>query len=305
MKRSALLLFILCAGLLWQVSCVHSQESSPEKIMSFADHLYEQVDYYRAITEYERVIFFYPKHPLVKKARYQIAMSYYKGEKFTQAIDRFRALSDQYREEEIGRKALFMLAETYYQKKDYDQAINVLDIFLTSYPDDSQADAARIKMGLSNLRQGDWRQAEEEFRKLPPDSPLRTQAGELAEESKKYPGLPRKSPAVAAGLSALLPGAGQLYIGRKSDAAVSFLLNGAFIWATVQAFHHDNNVTGGILLFFESGWYLGNIYNASSGAHKYNRRAEQEFMNNLQNQYGISYYRDEQGGNMLALTLRF
>src|SRR3990172_1654062 len=305
MKRSALLLFILCAGLLWHVSCVHAQESSPEKIMSFADHLYEQGDYYRAITEYERVIFFYPKHPLVKKARYQIAMSYYKGEKFTQAIDRFRALSDQYREEEIGRKALFMLAETYYQKKDYDQAINVLDIFLTSYPDDSQADAARIKMGLSNLRQGDWRQAEEEFRKLPPDSPLRTQAGELAEESKKDPGLPRKSPAVAAGLSALLPGAAHLYIGRKSEAAVSFLLNGAFILATVQAFHHDNNVTGGILLFFESGWYLGNIYNASSGAHKYNRREEQEFMNNLQNQYGISYYRDEQGGNMLALTLRF
>src|SRR3990170_2027757 len=64
MKRTALLLFILCAGLLWQVSCVHAQESSPEKIMSFADHLYEQGDYYRAITEYERVIFFYPKHPL-------------------------------------------------------------------------------------------------------------------------------------------------------------------------------------------------------------------------------------------------
>lgn len=304
MKRTVLL-FILCAGFLWHAPCGQAQESSPEKIMSFADHLYEQGDYYRAITEYERVIFFYPKHGLAKKAQYQIAMSYYKGEKFTQAIDRFRALSDQYREEEMGPKSLFMLAETYYQKKDYDQAINVLDIFLTSYPNDSQADAARIKMGLSYIHQGDWRRAGEEFQKLPPDSPLRKQAGELSEESKKYPGLPRKSPTVAAGLSALLPGAGQLYIGRNSDATVSFLLNGSFIWATVQAFHHKNNVTGGILLFFESGWYLGNVYNAASGAHKYNRRAEQEFMNNLQNQYGISYYRDELGGNMLALTLRF
>ncbi len=303
--RRTVLLFILCAGFLWHVPCVHAQESSPEKIMSFADHLYEQGDYYRAITEYERVAFFFPKHPLAKTAQYQIAMSYYKGEKFTQAIDRFRTLSDQYRGEEIGRRALFMLAETYYQKKDYDQTINVLDILLTSYPDDPQADAARIKIGLSYLRQGDWRRAGEEFRKLPPDSLLGKQAYELAEESKKYPGLPRKSPTVAAGLSAVLPGAGQLYIGRKSDAAVSFLLNGSFIWASVEAFHHKNNVTAGILLFFESGWYLGNIYNAANGAHKYNRRAEQDFMNNLRNQYGISYYRDERGGNMLALTLRF
>jgi tetratricopeptide (TPR) repeat protein len=304
MKRTALL-FILCAGFLWHIPSGHAQESSPERIMSFADHLYEQGDYYRAITEYERVIFFYPTHTLAKKARYQIAMSYYKGEKFTQAIDRFRALSDQYRNEEIGRKSLFMLAETYYQKKDYDQAINVLDIFLSSYPNDPQADAARINVGLSYLRQGDWRRAGEEFQKLPPGSPLRKRADELAEESKKFPEIPRKSPTAAAGLSAILPGAGQLYIGRKNDAAVSFLLNGSFIWAAAQAFHHKNNVTGGILLFFESGWYLGNVYNAANGAHKYNRRAEQEFMSNLQNQYGISYYRDEQGGNMLAFTLRF
>ncbi len=303
--RRTVLLFILCAGFLWHVPCGHAQESSPEKIMSFADHLYEQGDYYRAITEYERVVFFFPKHPLAKTAQYQIAMSYYKGEKLTQAIDRFRALSDQYRGEQIGRKSLFMLAETYYQKKDYDQAINVLDIFLSSFPDDPQADAARIKMGLSYLRQGDWQRAADEFQKLPPGAPLHKQAGELVEESKKYPEIPRKSPTLAAGLSAVLPGAGQLYIGRPTDAAVSFLLNVSFIWATVEAFHHKNNVTGGILLFFESGWYLGNIYNAANGAQKYNRRAEQNFMNNLQNQYGISYYRDERGGNMLALTLRF
>ncbi len=304
MKRAALL-FILSAGFLVHGASGHAQELSPEKIMSFADHLFEQGDYYRAITEYERLIFFYPKHGLAKTARYQTAMSYYKGDKLTQAIDRFRALSDQYREEEIGRKSLFMLAETYYQKNDYDRAINVLDIFLSSYPNDTQADAARIKMGWSYLRQGSWQRASEEFQKLPSDSPLWKQAVELADGSKKYPGMPRKSPTVAAGLSAVLPGAGQLYIGRPTDAAVSFLLNGTFIWATVEAFHHDNNVTGGILLFFESGWYLGNVYNAANGAHKYNRRAEQAFMDSLQNQCGISYYRDERGGNMLAFTLRF
>lgn len=92
---------------------------------------------------------------------------------------------------------------------------------------------------------------------------------------------------------------------RPGDALVSFLLNGAFIWATVEAFHHDNNVTGGILLFFESGWYLGNIYNTVSGAHKYNQRLEKQFLDELQDKYRVSYLYDGHGGSMLAFTMRF
>jgi hypothetical protein len=89
------------------------------------------------------------------------------------------------------------------------------------------------------------------------------------------------------------------------DAAVSFMLNGLFIWATVEAFQNDNNVTGGILLFFESGWYLGNIYNAAGSAHKYNRRAEQDFLDRLSNRYSLSYIRDGRGTSLLAVTMRF
>jgi outer membrane protein assembly factor BamD (BamD/ComL family)/TM2 domain-containing membrane protein YozV len=303
--KKVFICLLLAAAASSHAAIVQAEELTPERILSFADHLYEQGDYYRAITEYERLIFFNPRHPLAKTAKFQIAMCYYKGDKLTQAVQKFRALSNEYAKEELGRKARFMLAETYYQKKDYNQAIDVLESFLTSYPGDPQAEAARIKIGWSYLRQGNWRQAAEEFHKLPSDSPLRKQAGDLAEETKKYPELPRKSPALAGGLSAVLPGAGQLYVGRPADATVSFLLNGLFIWATVEAFDNDNKVTGGILLFFESGWYLGNVYNAMGSAHKYNRRAEQEFMDTLQNQYGISYYRDDEGRDLLAFTLRF
>jgi hypothetical protein len=73
----------------------------------------------------------------------------------------------------------------------------------------------------------------------------------------------------------------------------------------VEAFHHDNNVTGGILLFFESGWYLGNVYNAVSGAHKYNQRSEKQFLDGLQDKYRVSYLYDGHGGNMVAFTMRF
>jgi TM2 domain-containing membrane protein YozV len=294
-----LCLMLLCGN------TVFAGDLRVEKMLSFADHLFEQGDYYRAITEYERVIFFHPNDPLARTARFQIALSYFKGDRLDQAIDRFRDISRDLPNDEVGRKAYFLLGEAYYQKREYARAVEVFTSFCETYPTDPQADAARIRTGWSYLRQGNWRQASEEFQKLPPDSPLHAQADGLADGSRSYPDIPKKSPALAGGLSAVLPGAGQLYINRPGDALVSFLLNGAFIWATVEAFHNDNNVTGGILLFFESGWYLGNIYNAVSGAHKYNRKSEQQFMDGLQSRYGVAYFHDGNGRNMVGLTMRF
>ncbi len=299
-KRFLVFVMLLCAV----AEACFAADMTAEKMMSFADSLFERGDYYRAITEYERVLFFYPDSPQSATARFQIADSYFRGDRLDQALELFRTLNREYGDQEIGRKAYFMIGEVYYRRQDYSRAIDVFTLFVETYPGDKQADAARIRIGWSLLRQGKWREASDAFAKLPPDSPLHDAAGGLAQGAKDYPALPRKSPALAGGLSAVLPGAGQLYVGRPRDAAVSFLLNGAFIWAAVEAFHHDNNVTGGILLFFESGWYLGNIYNAVNSANKYNRAAEQQFMEGLQGRYSVSLYRDGRDG-LIALTVRF
>lgn len=302
MRYPAILIFalmLLCGHV------VHAGEMSAEKMLSFADDLFERGDYYRAITEYERVIFFHPDHALANTARLQIAHAYLKGDRIDQAIERLKELSTDLANEETGRKASFMLGEAYYQKREYSRAADYFENFIETYPGDARVDAARIRIGWSYLRQGKWRQAGEEFGKLPPDSPLHAQAEGLVEGARNYPGIPVKSPGLAGGLSAVLPGAGQLYVNRPGDALVSFLLNGAFIWATVEAFQNDNDVTGGILLFFESGWYLGNIYNAMNGAQKYNRRNEQKYLDGLQEKYRVSYWYDKDGGGRVAFSLRF
>ncbi len=69
----------------------------------------------------------------------------------------------------------------------------------------------------------------------------------------------------------MLPGAGQLYAGRPRDAGLAFALNAAFILGALESFESGNEVVGSILVFFERGWYTGNIFNAANGAHKYNR----------------------------------
>lgn len=280
-------------------------DQSAEQLLSFADHLFEQGDYYRAITEYERVLFFHPGHPLAKTARLRIAEAYLRGERYDQAIERFQAIHRELPDDDPGRKAYFLLGEAYYRKRDHSRAADVFEDYIERYPADTRTDAARIRLGWCLLRQGKWQEAAEAYRNVPVSSPLHAQAEGLAAGAQEYPTRPTKSPALAGTLSAVLPGAGQLYDGRPADALVSFLLNGAFIWATVEAFRQDNNVTGGILLFFEAGWYLGNIYNAVGSAHKFNRRSEQQLFDGLETRYGVTAFTDGKGMNGAALSLRF
>lgn len=82
----------------------------------------------------------------------------------------------------------------------------------------------------------------------------------------------RKSPNVAAGLNAMLPGLGYLYLGQKQSALTAIMLNGLTIAASVYFFKNDNLPAAMLTLSFESGWYLGGIYGAKEEAQFYNKR---------------------------------
>jgi TM2 domain-containing membrane protein YozV len=118
--------------------------------------------------------------------------------------------------------------------------------------------------------------------------------------------LPKKSPATAGTLAAIIPGAGHLYTERPRDALVAFLLNGAFIWGAIELFRHDNYVAGGIVTFFEIGWYTGNIYSAVSSAHKYNKKKREDFLERLKEIISLSFHHDQKtASNYLIFSLKF
>ena len=198
-----------------------------------------------------------------------------------------------------------MAAEADSMNGDYRSAIAALDAFLERYPVGPETDRALILLGRCHLREGNWKRAADVFGSVPPGSPSGDTARGLADGARKYPDVPMKSPALAGTLSALVPGAGQLYVGRRGDAAVAFFLNALFLWAAVESFDNGNDVTGGILLAFEAGWYSGNIFNAVGGAQKYNRRARQEYLDDLQNRYGRSGSGAPGRTFVRAFTLRY
>ena len=96
-----------------------------------------------------------------------------------------------------------------------------------------------------------------------------------------------KSPAVAGVLSAVLPGAGHLYIGKPLQALTAFLLNGLFLAGAVYAVGEGLEGTAAILLFFETGWYLGTINSARAGAREFNRLQRQVAADRLLANYSL------------------
>jgi hypothetical protein len=153
---------------------------------------------------------------------------------------------------------------------------------------------------------GEWKKANNTFSNIPEESLLFPAARNFSSGLEHIDNLPVKSPAIACGLAAALPGAGHLYTERPRDAIIAFLLNGAFIWAAVELFDDEKYVAGGIVTFIELGWYSGNIYSAISNAHKYNRRVKNEFLQNLKNRSSLSYYHDnKKSSNYLMLSMSF
>jgi hypothetical protein len=86
----------------------------------------------------------------------------------------------------------------------------------------------------------------------------------------------------------MLPGAGHLYLGKPRHAITAFLLNGLFLRGAVFAFREGLEATGVILLYFETGWYLGNINSAVEGATDYNRQHQQVRRDHLLSTYAPS-----------------
>src|SRR5574342_220245 len=145
MKAAVALVALLMAGFVAHPLGAH--DMSGDEMMAFADHLFETGDYYRAITEYERVLFHHPDGAAASRARFQIAMSYYRGGKFAIAAREFRNLAERLPDDAFAKKSAVMAAESDYRNGDYRSAIAALDAFIEKYPADPEADRALILLG--------------------------------------------------------------------------------------------------------------------------------------------------------------
>lgn len=273
-----------------------------DEIAGFADYLFQEGDYYRAITEYLRVLHLYPDHDYAPRYQLNIAIAYIAGQRPAAARGRLTELTTEHSQSALGAYAHLLLGLTAYMEKDFQQAALQFEVYLEMYPSGPFQDEIAALVVTSYLQDGFSHLATAFLNERAEQRPI---PAELLTAVDDFSTLPRKSPRLAGTLS-ILPGAGQLYVGRKKDAALAFTLNAALIWATYEAFDRNQNVAGALLALIEAGWYFGNIYNAVNGAHQFNREKQQTFLYNLE--VGIAPVLSPQtgfNGAMMGARFRF
>ncbi len=294
------ILFFIIFSLFFSCS-VLAEELKPETLnksliideasqFKLAGKFFEEGDYFRAITEYKRFIYFFPESNLLEMAYLKIGEAYFKGKRWGDAIHAFERLREKFPGGKLTDRSYYLSGMAYFYEKDYSSSRKQFKKIIDSFTASELIDDAMLQIAMSYVEEEKWLEALGSFRGIGKESNLYHFAENFASGLGEMDKLPLKSPALAGTFAAILPGSGHFYTGRKKDGVTAFLLNGAFIWGAIESYNSENYAVAGILTFFELGWYSGNIYSAVSSAHKYNKRLKNEYINGLKEKKGFSLH---------------
>jgi outer membrane protein assembly factor BamD (BamD/ComL family) len=263
-------------------------QGSPDELWEFAGSLYREGDFYRAVGEYERFCFLFPADPRAAEAELQIGRCYRLGGETEKAFGSFLVLFRRGPREATGKQALLEMIATREIQRNYREALYWGEQFIELFPTAPELEEVLVRLAWLSIDSGDYHHAVEMLKRIPPVGCSYAEARSLIQALEESPYQPGKSPEVAGTLSAILPGAGHLYVGQAAQAASSFLLNGLFILGAVAAFTHESPVLGGILAFLELGWYQGGIRSAAAAAREANEEDEKRYRRKLKEDYRLS-----------------
>jgi TM2 domain-containing membrane protein YozV len=141
------------------------------------------------------------------------------------------------------------------------------------------------------MEEGRWESAAATFDSLANsdrDAKIAETSKRLLEKSRLGARLPKKSPALAAIMSSLVPGSGQIYCGHVFDGLQAMAFVGAFALATFQAYRYDRDVADSDAILYLSSsvsgfFYLANVMGAHHTAQFRNHKTKQNFMEEVRN----------------------
>lgn len=180
-----------------------------------------------------------------------------------------------------------MIGQLQFDAAEYSLARTTLFELLHSSEDTEVMAAAHYLRGWCYVHTSDWNRAIAELRRvdtLQTETPHGKNARQLADTLLEETPLPHKSPKIAGWLSTVVPGSGQLYVGRVKEGIFAAVLGGTFIYLVADAIRERRYVDGaGISLI---GWqfYWGNRIDAQRFASEYNAHREHELIETLKNQ---------------------
>jgi len=232
-------------------------DSDEEEQLRFADDLFGNGEFERARIEYLRLLHHRPQSGRALHCRERIAVALAKARRRGDALAEAARIADP--AEQARTRALVL--------RELGEPADAL------HAAEAEARSGPLFTGLLALEAGRADVARASFTSLDPAlrDDLLARVGDLE-------ALPSKSRWLAGSLSAVLPGAGQLYAGRAADGAVAFFTNAILIGGTVAAARHDEDAAAVAIGFVAFGFYAGNVYGAVNAAAKHDRDERDGFV---------------------------
>jgi hypothetical protein len=284
MLRTAALIALFC---LTHACQSFGDNDSTETIeLNFAHYLFSSGEFYRATTEYLRVLHSIQNESLIPPVIQKISMCYFKGEDYSGCI---QFLDSHYI---MARNNVEVCSELSYLRALCDYKLNhyakvIADAKGTGSP---RPDNLRLLSGISFARLFDWRNSIQELASASPSSPSNAKIDSLHVSMLAISRLPAKSPVFSGALSAVIPGAGYFYCRRISTAVVSFVINSVLAWSLYDAFSKKQYGIAAACFFFGSGWYTGNIIGSANAARRYNSYMYNSAINKSLTRWGFDEY---------------
>lgn len=288
---SLLCLFAVCNQAKAQSDSLRARSPvffSPPNILSFADFLWYQSEYRRAIDEYQRYLFS-TKDGKRPYACFQLGRCYLRTGNPDRAADYFSQAADYATQptfQDSARVAHIVALLVADQSESFLRSIDTISLHPTST--ELQQRLPELK-ALYFLKQKKWGEAIDVLNNAGNTEDYEAKP-DLLNLAFRGQNLPRKSPWVAATLSALVPGTGKLYAGRLSDGLYSLVLIGGNAWLAYEGFRDKGVSSFKGWLFGTVGavFYVGNIYGSAVAVRLYNESTENTLINDIRTQIQIS-----------------
>ncbi len=259
---------------------------------------YLNQDYFRAITEFKRFIFFNSNNKLKYKAKYYIGLSYLRGGDYKNSRKVFYNIIEN-GEGNYIEDAYLKVADTYLEEnfksikihKHYDFTPSFFSPdyylqYLNRFTDGKYSDEVKSKILFTYLLNCDYKKAsyirayftfkEKKYKSITEN---------LSLEIDKIKNISYKSKTIATLLSIFIPGGGQIYAGEVKEGFIALLVNTSMAFLSVYSFINYSKFVGVFLGYYELTFYFGNISNARNAVYKYNENIRNKYRKYLINLY--------------------
>lgn len=269
-----------------------TSSAHPGANAGFADHLFAHGEYYRAITEYQRLLYAQPDTPEAARLRLRIGLAYLFGGELETADRALASFSLQAPAGSYFGLATYGRAVGRYRDGDFVVAAAFAESVGALVPIRTP-ESAWLMEKAAELATWSYIKADRLDRAAKTLESMNGSSGApaihdalLAELDEIRAGEGRKSSLLAGSLS-IVPGLGHVYLGQHDVAFFALALNSLFAYAATESFLDGSYGTGLVLSLFEVLWYSGTMFGAVSGTHKYNRDLRQNQIEGLEERYPL------------------